>query len=273
MFGDKVLPKSKKARRRHGVWYWMAFAFVLCIGVLLGVNIALLVFASTSVVLLNLLTGFASGLWIAYVVSLGISALLGIAFLIGYMWTFAGASSTFEAAKAYAEEYATRWPWPQSLVIGLEVFFIVLDLISLSYRREFFQAKGAEQLFWFFVVLSLLSPVVGLLMHVLENKPLKFRLAEAGQHAANLVGDDIFSAIESMPPDRRTKVLFDRSGEELANYLQEQREEERQEREQTISREQERQQKRQGAGHPLSLGSLGQTGSQGNPTNRLNGRQ
>src|SRR5436309_806552 len=119
--------KLDRALRRHAIWWWMVFWLVFCIGVLLGVNIALLVFASTSVVLIALLQGLAGGNNLAYVVSLVISLLLGTAFLVGYLWTFAGASSTFEAAQAYAEEHGLGWPWPQALVIMLELFFIALD--------------------------------------------------------------------------------------------------------------------------------------------------
>ncbi len=256
---DKIFPK--KAHRHHTLWYWMAFSFAVCIGVLLGVNIALLIFASTSVVLLTLLAGLTSGQVLAYIISLLIAALLGVAFLAGYIWTFAGASSTYEAAKAYTEEYGLNWPWPQYLVIGLELFFIVLDLISLWYRKQFFAARGAEQLFWFFVVLSLLSPVVGLLMHILENKPLRYRLTEAQRRASNLVGDDLEQLIDTMPFERRARII---SGDETAlsehlEYIR-QREQEVEQIEQ--ARVKERDERRRNSNRPLVSASLLQSQNQ-----------
>lgn len=273
--GDKVLPRSH-GRRRHAIWYWMAFWFIFCIGALLGVNIALLIFASTSVVLLNLLSGFSAGAALSYAVSLGISALLAAAFLIGYMWTFGGASNTYEAAKAYEHEYGVSWWWPRLLVVGLEVFFIALDLISLSYRREFFAAKGADQLFWFFVALSLLSPIVGLLMHILENKPLSHRLAEIRQYNANLVGDDIEAAIRAMPTDKRTRLLFDPDGETvLAEHFQEEQERQLREQERRQAETSNRRERQKQAHRPLVSGSLSQQAGQTDPhqqsLSRLNG--
>ncbi len=268
MLNGKIFPK---ARRRHSLWYWMAFSFALCIGILLGVNIALLIFASTSIVSLNLLGGLPAGQMLAYLISLSIAALLGLAFVVGYIWTFAGASSTYEAAAAYEHEYGCFWPWPRALVVGLELFFLALDLISLLYRREYFAGKGAEQLFWFFVVLSLLSPVIGLLMHILENKPLSHRLVEAQRHTANLVGDDLEQLINSMPFDKRTRVL---SGDGAAlrehydairTHEEEIRQAEEQRRQEKYERAQERGKRRQESQRPLASASLLSQAEQGSP--------
>jgi hypothetical protein len=269
--------KLDKAHRRHAIWWWMVFWLVFCIGVLLGVNIALLVFASTSVVLVALLEGLPGATNLAYVVSLAIALLLGTAFLVGYLWTFAGASSTFETAAAYAEAHGLRFPWPQALVIALEGFFIALDLISLLYRRQFFATKGAEQLFWFFVVLSLMSPILGLLMHILENKPLSYRLSEIRQHTANLVGDDLQALVGSMPFEHRVRALSGdetavqehleqlRMREEEARQVEEQRRQERQATEQ--ARKQERENKRNQTRSPLATASLLNQAQQGSQKN------
>jgi hypothetical protein len=206
MFG-KISVEPKKTKKRHGLAFWVIGVFTFAIESMLGINAAFLVDQSISIVVRNMLDG--TGIvYLDAVITLIISLAVGFALIFGGMWTFAGFMDSLGDAKAYKEKYGTR-RWPETLVWLLFIAVIALDFTTLCFRASFFAEKGALALFAFFVILIVLPPVLGPLIHVLEHTPRDRRLTKARQHAESLETDDIEHVVETMDPDLRSRWLND----------------------------------------------------------------
>lgn len=196
---------TKPARKKHGFAYYVVGLFTLAIELMLGVNAAFLVDQSVRVVSDNMLEGtpLAGGSsFIALIVSLGV----GFCFIWGGLWTFSGFIDSLEDARAYVRHYRTN-KWPVAAVWGLYIGIIAIDFATLFFRASYFAAKGETPLMAFFVVLILLPPVLGPLLHVLENTPRDRRLARVRQYAEAVAVDDIETAVKDMNPALRTRLL------------------------------------------------------------------
>lgn len=205
MFGFLKSNKQKPAKKRHGFAYYVVGLFTLAIELMLGINAAFLVNQSVRIVADNMLGGTPlEGIapYIALLVSLGV----GFCFIWGGLWTFSGFIDSLEDARAYVRHYATN-KWPVLAVWGLYLGIIILDFATLFFRASYFTARGEASLMAFFIVLILLPPVLGPLLHVLENTPRDRRLARVRQYAEALETDDIETAVKEMNPALRTRLL------------------------------------------------------------------
>lgn len=202
MFGNKG---PKKARKRHGFAYYIVGLFTLAIEFMLGVNAAFLVDQSVIIVADNMLAGtvFAS---LASFIALFASLAVGLCFVMGGLWTFGGFIDSLDDARAYCETYGTRG-WPVVMVWALFLGIIALDFTTLGFRAAYFAARGETSLLAFFVILILLPPILGPLLHVLEHTPRDRRLSKVRQFAEALETDDMEYNIRVMEPDLRTRLL------------------------------------------------------------------
>lgn len=174
---------------------WLAFIFAFIIEVLLGVNVYFLVKISTEAVFPD--TG---------VLSTGVAALFGFGIFIGGMWVFLYAEYSFKAAHAYSQAMKTA-PWREIIVILMVLGVIGLDITSLFFRREYLSNRGADWLFWFFVILALLPPAIGVVLHVLVNKPMKVRYAEAYQRIHSTTIDQLEREMPNMSLEHKLRFL------------------------------------------------------------------
>jgi len=174
---------------------WFAFVFALLIEVLLGVNAFFLVNVSTEIIF----TEFP-------ILALLVSALFGIGLFLGGMWVFMFAEYSYKACRAYTIAHNT-WPWREVIVYLLIVGVIGLDLTSLAFRRAYLNNRGADWLFWFFVILALLPPLIGVLVHVFVNKPVEYRYGEAYDSIHQQTIDELVDVMPGMPLDKKLRYL------------------------------------------------------------------
>lgn len=229
MFEQKLRPasKPKKAKRQHGTAFYVIGVFTFAIESMLGINAAFLVDQSVQIVARNMLEGTPLAL-LSGLITLIISLAVGFSFVAGGMWTFSGFMESLDDARAYRDEYGTNH-WPVIMVWALVIAVIILDFTTLMFRASFFADKGASALLAFFVVLIFLPPILGALVHVLENTPRNRRLSKARQYAEQLEGDSVSSLVEVMDEDLRSRWL---SGDVTAVHehysrIEEQREDNR----------------------------------------------
>ncbi len=207
MFGQKLQVASTpiKAKRHHGFAFYVVGAFAFAIETMLGINVAFLVDQSLSIVTHNMLDGtFLAGL--APIIALIVALAVGFLFVFGGMWTFAGFMDSLDDARAYATRYTT-WEWPVYLVWAMIVAVLLLDYTTLLFRAAYFGDKGAAALFWFFIILILMPPILGCLLHVLENTPRERRQVKAERNIEQLDADAHEYALQTMPDHLRTKYL------------------------------------------------------------------
>lgn len=202
MFSSKG---PKKAKKRHGFAYYVVGLFTLAIEFMLGVNAAFLVDQSVVIVADNMLAGtmFAP---LASFIALFASLAVGLCFVMGGLWTFGGFIDSLDDARAYVAEYGTS-SWPVVMVWALFLGIIALDFTTLGFRAAYFTARGETSLLAFFVILILLPPVLGPLLHVLEHTPRDRRLSKVRQFAEALETDDMEYNIGIMDADLRTRLL------------------------------------------------------------------
>jgi hypothetical protein len=206
MFEQKLRPvKPKKAKRQHGTAFYVIGVFTFAIESMLGINAAFLVDQSVAIVARNMLDGTPLAL-LSGLITLVISLAVGFSFVAGGMWTFSGFMESLDDARAYRDEYGTN-QWPVIMVWALVVAVIVLDFTTLMFRAAFFAEKGALALLAFFIVLIFLPPILGALVHVLENTPRDRRLSKARQYAEQLEGDSATTLVEEMDEDLRSRWL------------------------------------------------------------------
>jgi hypothetical protein len=207
VFEQKLRPttKQKKTKRQHGAAFYVIGVFTFAIESMLGINAAFLVDQSIAIVARNMLEGtFLAPL--ASFVTLIVSLAVGFSFVAGGMWTFSGFMESLDDARAYRDTYGTNH-WPVIMVWALVVAVIILDFTTLMFRAAFFAEKGASALLAFFVVLIFLPPILGALVHVLENTPRDRRLSKARQYAEQLEGDSVAGLVETMDEDLRSRWL------------------------------------------------------------------
>ncbi len=202
MFGQT---KAKQHKKRHTLAYYVVALFTLAIELMLGINAAFLVFQSVSIVANNMLAG-TSFMAIAPLIALFCSLAVGACFVLGGMWTYAGFIDSLEDAKAYIREYGAV-VWPVLLVWLAFLSIIALDFTTLAFRAYYFAQRGETALLGFFVVLIILPPIMGPLIHVLENTPRDRRLAKVRHYAESLETDDMEHVVRSMDPDLRSRML------------------------------------------------------------------
>lgn len=221
MFSSK---SPKKARKRHGFAYYVVGLFTLAIEFMLGVNAAFLVDQSVVIVADNMLAGtFLTGF--APFIALLASLAVGLCFVMGGLWTFSGFIDSLDDAKAYCEAYGTSF-WPVVMVWALFIGIIALDFTTLGFRAAYFAARGEQSLLAFFVILILLPPILGPLLHVLEHTPRDRRLAKLRQYAEAIETDDVEQAVREMNPALRTRLLNGDGGAITDYYAQAQAEQE-----------------------------------------------
>jgi hypothetical protein len=203
MFGSK----NTKAKKRHGAAFWIVGLFTFAIESMLGLNAAFLVDQSLSIVVGNMLRGtpFAG---LAPLITLFAGLVVGVCFVAGGVWTFAGFMDAIADAKAYAKAYRTN-NWPVWTVRALFAAIILLDFTTLCFRATFFAERGALFLFIFFLIIIALPPILGPLIYVLDNTPRDRKLTKARQYGEQLETEDIYSVIEQMDPDLRSRWLAD----------------------------------------------------------------
>jgi hypothetical protein len=250
---------TKKARKRHGFAYYVVGLFTLAIEFMLGVNAAFLVDQSVVIVAANMLAGTILSPLAPFIALLA-SVAVGMCFVLGGLWTFSGFVDSLEDAKAYCDEYGTS-RWPVVMVWLLFIGIILLDFTTLGFRAAYFAARGETSLLAFFVILILLPPVLGPLLHVLEHTPRDRRLAKVRQYVEALETDDLEVAVKEMNPALRTRLLNDDPTAITDYYAQAQQEQEMIE---SAERQklQERKQKRIAARRPLVPASLDQQAKQ-----------
>jgi hypothetical protein len=205
MFRNGKLTDKKKAKKRHTLAFYIIGIFTFAIEAMLGINAAFLIDQSMGIVAHNMLDGTPVAAF-GGLITLVISLAIGFCFIFGGMWTFTGFMDSLDDAKAYKDYYGTG-EWPVRMVWSLEVAVVALDLMTLCFRATYFTEKGAFWLFIFFLILIFMPPVLGPLIHVLENTPRDRRLAKAYRHVEQLEADDISLAVEAMAPDLRTRYL------------------------------------------------------------------
>lgn len=215
MFGDGKL-REKKAKKRHTPAYYVVGTFTFSIEFMLGVNAAFLVDQSISIVARNMLAGtFLEPL--ASVITLLVSLAVGFCFVFGGMWVFSGFMDSLDDARAYMAEYGTnRWPVVMIWILMLAV--VALDFTTLLFRAAFFAERGAGALFVFFLILILMPPVLGAIIHVLEHTPRDRRLAKARQYGESLESDDAEQLVRVMDPDLRSRWLNGDASAVQAHY-------------------------------------------------------
>jgi signal transduction histidine kinase len=204
MFQSKI-QERKKIKKQHGIFFWVAGAFTFAIEFMLGVNASFLADQSLLIVTHNMLADTPLDP-LASVIALLVSLIVGFCLVGGGMWVFAGFINTLEDARSYQEAYGTSG-WPVALLWLLLVFVMSLDFFTLLFRAAYFAEKGATALFAFFIVLIFIPPVIGPLIHVLENTPRDRRLTRSRNRAEVLEIDDIESAVDYMDPDLRSRWL------------------------------------------------------------------
>jgi hypothetical protein len=206
MFEQKLRPsKPKKASKRHSLAFYVIGTFTFAIEFMLGVNAAFLVDQSVRIVTENMLTGTPIAP-LAGAITLIASLAVGFCFVFGGMWVFGGFMDSLADAEAYEDENGTN-AWPRVMVWLLFLAVIALDFTTLLFRAAYFAEKGASALFAFFVILLLMPPVLGPLIHVLENTPRGRRLNKARRQAEALEIDDVTRVVEAMDPDLRSRWL------------------------------------------------------------------
>lgn len=257
MFGKQ---KNTSGKRRSLAFYVVG-VFTFAIEFMLGVNAAFLVDQSVRIVTENMLTGTPIAP-LAGVITLIASLAVGFCFVFGGMWVFGGFMDSLGDAEAYEDEYGTR-AWPRMMVWALFVAVIALDFTTLLFRAAFFAEKGAIALFAFFVILILMPPVLGPLIHVLENTPRGRRLNKARRQAEALEIDDVTRVVEAMDPDLRSRWLDGDASALQAHYdrVDEQRQDAFDYEQQKIKeRDKKKQQSRRGlptgGAHPKTLTAL-----------------
>lgn len=174
---------------------WLAFAFATIIEVLLGVNVYFLVDVSTGAVF--------PGLPALAVV---VAALFGVGIFLGGMWVFMYAEYSFTAARAYTL-HKHAWPWRELIVFSLVLGVIGLDLTSLFFRKNYLEARGADWLLVFFIILSLLPPMLGVIIHVMVNKPTKVKYVEAYERMQGSTLADLEAEMPNMSLDQKLRFL------------------------------------------------------------------
>src|SRR5579859_1105401 len=141
MPGSGKLVERKQVKKKHGFAFYIIGLFTLAIEMMLGINAAFLVDQSIAVVAHNMLAGtFIEAL--APAISLIISLIVGICFVFGGCWTFAGFMDSLDDARAYRDAYGTS-NWPVVSFWTLEISIVALDFTTLLFRASYFAEKGA----------------------------------------------------------------------------------------------------------------------------------
>jgi hypothetical protein len=236
--------KNNKAKKRHGAAFWIVGLFTFAIESMLGLNAAFLVDQSLTIVVSNMLRDTPFSV-LAPLITLFAGLVVGVCFVAGGVWTFAGFMDAIADAKAYAKAYKTN-NWPVWMVRALFVAIILLDFTTLCFRATFFAERGAFFLFIFFLIIIALPPILGPLIYVLDNTPRDRKLTKARQYGEQLETEDIYSVIEQMDPDLRSRWLADD-----ATALQEHYDRVNQQRQDAYEYEQQKIQERDQTDRPL----------------------
>jgi hypothetical protein len=249
MFG---FGKAREGAKQHGMAFYVIGAFTFAIEFMLGVNAAFLIDQSVRIVAQNMLAGTPLAP-LGAMITLVASLLVGFAFVCGGMWVFNGFMDALSDAEDYEDEHGTSWAWPRAMVWALFVAIIAVDFTTLLFRAAYFAEKGAQALFAFFVILIFVPPVLGALIHVLENTSRGRRLNRARRQAETREVGEVTNAVETMDPDLLSRWL---SGNTSA--LQEHYDRVNQQRQASFEYEQQkikaRDEKKQQSKRPLSTG-------------------
>jgi hypothetical protein len=203
--------RKNKVKKSHGAAFYVIGTFTLAIESMLGINAAFLVDQSIAIVAKNMLDGtpLAS---LASIIPLLVSLAVGFCFVAGGLWAFSGFMDSLDDARAYIEEYDSG-KWPVRLVWALIIAIVALDLTTLVFRAAYFAEKGAAALLFFFLILIFLPPILGSLVHVLENTPRERQLAKVRTNAVVQESQRAAHILEAMDADLQTRwINGDRDG-------------------------------------------------------------
>jgi hypothetical protein len=209
--------KFNKSKKSHSAAFYVIGVFTLAIESMLGINAAFLVDQSIAIVARNMLDGtpLAS---LSSIITLLVSLVVGLCFVAGGLWAFSGFMDSLDDARAYIEEYDSG-KWPVFLVWALIVAIVVLDLTTLVFRAAYFAEKGAAALLCFFLILIFLPPILGALVHVLENTPRERQFAKVRNQAVVQETQRAAHILEDMDADLQTRwINGDRDGASKEHY-------------------------------------------------------
>lgn len=186
---------------------WVAFLFAVVIEFLLGINAFNLVQISTD-------AAIPEYQFIAPIVA----GIAGAALFAGGMFTFLGTGYAMKAAKDYSRHHGTvAW---REFVIGALVFAIIaLDVVSLIFRMAYLQVPNPAPLFVFFLILALIPPVLGVIVDVFVNRPVKAKLNETVQEIKRDTADELGRMLKGMPLSQRLQFLQTGDSSILQNYV------------------------------------------------------
>ena len=174
---------------------WVAFLFACVIEFLLGVNVFNLVQVSTQAAIPDIP-------YIAPIVAL----IAGIAMFFGGVFVFLGSGYAHKAARDYTTYYGVI-AWREFIVKALVVAIVALDITSLAFRMQNLKTDNPIPLLVFFVILALLPPVLGVIVDVFVNRPVKSRLADTIQNVKINTADELGMMLHGMPLSMRLQFL------------------------------------------------------------------
>lgn len=205
MNGNGKIVQKQKAKKHHGFAFYIVGLFTLAIEIMLGVNAAFLADQSLLIVCKNMLDGTQLA-FLSQIIALIGSLFVGASLMLGGMWTFGGFIDSLDDARAYIRHYGTS-NWPIWLLWLAFIAIIGIDITTLLFRQSYFASRGESALMGFFVILIFLPPVLGPLLHVLENTPRDRRLAKVRRQAEAIETEDTIEAVQSMPAEMRRRLL------------------------------------------------------------------
>ena len=205
LFNNGKVKQKTQVKKHHGLAFWIVGLFTLAIEIMLGVNAAFLADQSLLIVCKNMLDGTPIA-FLSQLIALVGSLFVGASLMMGGMWTFGGFIDSLDDARAYIKYYGTS-SWPVWLLWLAFLAIIGIDITTLLFRQSYFASRGESALMGFFIILIFLPPVLGPLLHVLENTPRHRREAKARREVEAIEADDTVEAVRSMSPELRRRLL------------------------------------------------------------------
>ena len=196
----KFASATNKARKNHGIAFYVVGLFTFAIEAMLGLNAAFLIDQSLSIVSDNMLRDTPLFPFSA-LIALLISLIVGLCFILGGMWTFAGFMRSLDVARAYIKKNCPGKVWPRRGFQGLLFSVIALDFSTLCFRATYFADKGAVALFIFSCILIMMPPILGVIIYVLENVPHDFQMSEVKVLAENRLTEISKSIVNEIDDD------------------------------------------------------------------------
>jgi hypothetical protein len=192
---------------------WVAFVFTVVIELLLGINAFNLVQISTQ-------AAIPEYSFIAPVVAV----IAGLGLFSGGMFTFLGTGYAMKAARDYTK-YHGAIAWREWLVGSLVFAIVALDVISLVFRMQYLHLSNPVPLFLFFLLLAFIPPVLGVIVDVFVNRPVKAKLSDTIYTLKRDTADELARYVKGMPLSLRLQFLQSGDTSLLQNYVNKQEQE------------------------------------------------